>query len=363
MILNTVIEQLAKNRNRVIFEPHGQRRVFVVDAVMLVTYQSTPQILLFSKQYKSPLTWDGETSFDPEANQSVQMPVVYTADDFNSMVQTYSYRPREDDSLWKSPDDLFAILLTRMGGALEMLEYVSTRPNYPTYSPAEAVDTFDGKTSFLIKGIPHTSRMLITLRPERPLDGLNCHPGNFGGRGDRPVETQQLELGNVLMWSLDTGTIHWVTRTRDGNVVSLGEAGHADDYNQFLQWGRRFSSNGWFVGSVTPMPYYIPKATPAEDPAEEETTEPGSRLWLKVMNDLLRVNAIIPGELSPAAEVLLREVCIRHFPGTSVANRSEEYEQLAGDTILQYSAGKSATIIKALNEAKLLITEAFKKLD
>lgn len=361
MILNTVIEQLAKNRNRVIFDPHGQCQVFVIDAVVLVAYQSTPQILLFSKQYKSPLTWNGDTSFDPEANQSVQIPVVYTADDFNSLVETYSYRPREGYSLWKTTDDLFAILLTRMGGALEMLEYGATRPTYPTYSDNEAADAFDGKTNFLIKGIPHTSRMLITLRPDRPLDGLNYNPGNFGGRGDRPVETQRLEFGNVLMWSSETGTIHWVTKTRDGVVVSLGDAGHADDYNQFLYWGRRFSSNGWFVGTVTPMPYYLPKSTPAEEPAEEETTEPGSRLWLKVMNDLLRVNAIIPGELSPAAEVLLREVCIRHLSGMSVTDRSEEYELLAGDTILEYSAGKSATVIKALNEAKTLITAAFVK--
>ena len=353
MILNTLVEKLLENKNRVVFEPHQKRAVFTIDAVVLVSYQGRAFQLLFTKEFDTPLIWDGEVSFDPEARREELIPVVHICEEFSGILSGgYGHSQRG----WKDANELFVLLMVRARGGLEILEYLSTRPTFPILYD-DCAEVYDGQKGFTDRnGAFHHSRMLIQLRPDNNgLESLRFQGRHHDSFSGQKTSSGKLETGNILMWSELNGSIHWVTRGSDGVVRSLGSIGDAADYDAFLQWGRHFSVKGWTVGDLVAMPYHLPKVEPKRE-------EPNPDVGCAVINSILQqlVNKA-PGTLEPATIVLADAIFRKHFQPTKPVDRSAEYEQLAGDTILEYSAGKSASIIKALNEVKILITAAFVK--
>lgn len=354
MILNTLVEKLLENKNRVIFDPHQKRAVLTIDAVVLASYQGRAFQLLFSKEFDEPLIWDGEVSYDPEARREELIPVVHVCEEFQSLL-CGGYRSQRP---WKDANELFALLMVQVRGGLEILEYRATRPTYPILFD-DCAEVYDGQKGFMDRnGVFHLSRMLIQLRPDN--NGLvslrfpERHHDSFSGQ---KVSSGKLETGNLLMWSELNDSIHWVTRGTDGVVRSLGSAGDAKDYDAFLHWGRRFSVKGWTVGDLYPMPYCLPKV---EAPREAPKPEPKLNPTLALNSALEQVLNCESTMLALSSVVLLDAAAKRYLkPIEEPVDRSAEYEQLAGDTILEYSAGKSASVIKALNEVKILITAAY----
>lgn len=351
-ILNTLVEKLLENKNRVIFDPHQKRAVFTVDAVVLVSHQGRAFQLMFSKEFDQPLVWDGEVHYNPEARREELIPVVYVCEELQGIVNG-GFREQRS---WRDANELFALLLGRIRSGVEILEFKSTRPTYPILFD-DYLGVFDEQKGFTDPmGLFHHSRMLIQLRPDNNgLVGLWLAPRANVPYGNEKPKSGKLETGNILMWSELNDSIHWVTRGSDGVVRSLGSVGEAKDYDDFLQWGRHFSVKGWTVGDVTPMPYSMPK----DEPKREEPKPVDPNLAVNsALEQLLNKQA---GHFENSTIVLLNAVHKRFFQPVQPENRFAEYEQLAGDTILEYSAGKSAVVIKALNEVKLLIQAAFVK--
>jgi hypothetical protein len=353
-LLNSVVEKLLENKNRVILDPHQKRAVMSIDAVVLASFRGQAFQLLFSKEFDAPLVWDGEVHYNPEARSEELIPVVYVCDEFHGLLNSGYGRAERG---WKDANELFTLLLTRVRGGLEILEFAATRPTYPILFD-DCLEVFDNRPGFEdSNGLFHHSRMLIQLRPDNNgLESLRFQARLHDSRSGEKVSSGKLETGNILMWSQLNNSIHWVTRGVDGMVRSLGSAGDAKDYDAFLQWGRRFSVKGWTVGDLIPMPYSLPKASPREEPKVDPDL--GDVAINAALQQLLN-NA--PATPAPATVVLLDAIFRKYFQPVKPVDRSAEYEQLAGDTILEYSAGKSASIIKALNEVKILITAAFVK--
>ena len=386
-LLNSVVEKLLENKNRVIFDPHQKRAVMSIDAVVLASYRGQAFQLLFSKEFDAPLVWDGEVHYNPEARGEELIPVVYICDEFQGLMAGGYGR---GGCGWKDVNELFTLLLVRVRGGLEILEFAATRPTYPILFD-DCLEVFDNRPGFEdSNGLFHHSRMLIQLRPDNNgLESLRFPGRHHDSRSGEKVTSGKLETGNILMWSELNNSIHWVTRGVDGIVRSLGSAGDAKDYDAFLQWGRRFSVKGWTVGDLIPMPYSLPKAEPMKEthPGDLDQALPALKglmgrqsgtLEIPLMNALMAaVDKHLPGdsqrgmhramenilntnpcELDVATLSMLGAAHKIHLPPE---DRSAEYEQLAGDVILEYSAGKSGPVIKALNEVKLLIQAAFVK--
>jgi hypothetical protein len=336
MILNTIVAKLAENDNRVILDPHNRRHVLVIDAVALVTVLERPMVLLYSKELGEPLEVGKEIYPDPDSRENRPLPVVSRTED----VLCYMRRgPTE----WKNPDELFSILLSQQTTEFKVLEFSPAEQVYPIYGD-NAEEAFDQVDTFIdTTGFQQPARMMLRLR--------------WVGRESRNSWNEsptKLKYGNVMIWSATSGNIFWVTRGNDGVVRALEIAGCAADYTELLAWIHRYHIDQWVVRTVIAMPYCIRKAEPRE---EAKPVDPSADINLALQQLLDKQTA----NFEQSTIVLLNAVRKRFFQPVEQVDLSEEYEQLAGDTILEYSAGKSAVVIKALNEVKLLIQAAFVK--
>lgn len=338
-ILQPVVDKLFEDRNRVILDPSRNREPTTVMALALLTVRDEPVQLVFCNKCEYPLVFGSEMMIDPESNSNNLIRSVVYSDELEH------FGRRADYSTCKTSEEVFSTLLGSFGGPeIRLLEFAPTKTVYPTYYDYRKLrDTFDEVTSFIdVNSGVHHPRMLIGLNWQSPEQRRNRE------------EPKPLEFGNALIWSGTSGDIHWVTRQK-GLVVSLGIAGTASDYNELLRFIRQFQPQGWVANSILPMPYHLPKDEAAPEPKRPVDN---SVFHLNVMEHLANADS---GEIKPAIIGLLEIAANKHLAKVQPLDRSAEYEQLAGDTILEYSAGKSATIIKALNEVKLLITAAFVK--
>ena len=337
-ILTPTVNLLAENNNRVVINPEGRIAPIVIDAIALVTYYDAPRVLLFSKEFSEPLELTTGFFMDPESRDNTMIPVVTAAGQV-----LYSMRRQQVE--WKSHDDLFAFLMAQTSPEFTLLEFSPVNPVYPNYHN-HVEEAFDQVETFIdTTGFPQPARMLLKLE--------------WCGREGRNYSEKptKLRYGNVMIWSATSGNIFWATRGKDGVVRALEIAGCAADYSSLLGWVRQYRNDQWMVRGMYAMPYYMPKVeAPREEPKPDPKAETAllNKLLMRLLNE-------DPGHLDPATAVLFDAVAGRHFVPKPQVDRSAEYEQLAGDTILEYSAGKSASIIKALNEVKILITAAFVK--
>lgn len=348
-ILQSAVDKLFTEKNRVIFDPAGHRAVFEVTALALFTFDDEPVQLVFCKNFELPLVISEETMYDPESREQVLLRIVKESDVARNYLRQVTRRESgsRQDHTYGSDDP--AILFSNLiggarGGNVRMLEFLPTRPVYPVYYGYDQLqEAFDGVTSFIdVNSGIHHPRMLL---------GMNWRSPEHRNHGrDTPT---QLEFGNALIWSGSDNCIHWVTR-KNGLAISLGTVGKVEDYSVLLRWIRQFRPHGWEINTVIPMPYHLPKMAPKEDKPEPDN----SVFYLNVMQHLANAE---PDKIDDAIKGMLMVAAGKHLPPVPERDRSEEYELLAGDTILEYSAGKTPTVIKALNEVKTLITAAFVK--
>lgn len=348
-ILQSAVDKLFTEKNRVIFDPAGHRAVFEVTALALFTFNDEPIQLAFCKNFEYPLEIGEETMHDPESRDWVLLRTVKESEIARSYLRQVTRRESDSrqDHTYGSDDPaiLFSSLLSASHGSnTRLLEFVPVRPIYPVYYGFDKIqEAFDGVTSFIdVNSGIHHPRMLL---------GLSWRSPEQRNRGrDTPTA---LEFGNALIWSGSDNCVHWVTR-KNGLAISLGTVGKVVDYSDLLRFTRQLCPQGWEVGTVLPMPYHLPKMAPKEDKPEPDN----SVFYLNVMQHLANAE---PGKIDDAIKGMLMVAAGKHLPPVPERDRSEEYELLAGDTILEYSAGKTPTVIKALNEVKTLITAAFVK--
>lgn len=348
-ILQSAVDRLFTEKNRVIFDPAGHRAVFEVTALALFTFNDEPVQLAFCKNYDYPLEISDDTMMDPESRDPQLLRMVKESDIARNYLRMATVRESgsRTDHTYGSDDSatLFSYLISAArGGNARMLEFLPTRPVYPVYYGFDKLqEAFDGVTSFIdVNSGIHHPRMLL---------GLNWRSPEQRNRGrDTP---NPLEFGNALIWSGSDNCVHWVTR-KNGMAISLGTVGKVEDYSDLLRFTRQFCPQGWEVSTVLPMPYHLPKMAPKEDQPKIDN----SVFYLNVMQHMANAE---PGKIDDAIKGLLMVASSKHLPPVPERDRSEEYELLAGDTILEYSAGKTPTVIKALNEVKTLITAAFVK--
>lgn len=70
-ILQSAVDKLFTEKNRVIFDPAGHRAVFEVTALALFTFDDEPVQLVFCKNFELPLVISEETMYDPESREQV----------------------------------------------------------------------------------------------------------------------------------------------------------------------------------------------------------------------------------------------------------------------------------------------------
>lgn len=337
-ILQPVVDQLFKDRNRVVLDPGRSREPLIVTALALITCMDEPVQLVFCNKFEDPLIFAPEMVIDPNSRDNNLIRTVAHSD------HVVRFLRRVDYSHCETTEQLFSTLMTSFySPEVKLLEFAVAKPVYPTYhGHRDLEEAFDGVTSFLCPstGVQHP-RMLLGLNWQSPEQRRNRE------------EPNPLQFGNALIWA-GSGNIHWVTRVK-GIAVSLGVAGSAADYNELLRFVRQFQPQGWVANSIIPMPYHLPKVEPKPEPKPQPDN---SVFYLNVMQHLANAE---PGKIDDAIRGLLMVAAGKHLPPVPERDRSEEYELLAGDTILEYSAGKTPTVIKALNEVKTLITAAFVK--
>jgi hypothetical protein len=347
-LLQPVIDRLALERNTVMIEdPRRPGEIRNVVAVGLFTIHDEPVQLLFLEGEEWGFEFNGQFTIDPRFSRGDKIQFVTPSEKMYNQFRTGCLGDR------KTADSIFSALVSSNYNPtyVRLLEFAAVKPLYRIHDVRDAREAFEGVDCFVEgNGMIHSARMAIMMenRPGQYREGQMPNSG-----------PKNLEFGNCLVWSGLNGDIHWVDvfgPSRD--AVSLGVAGHADDYNEFLRWTRQFRLGDWVVSLVAPCPMPpIKRMSNEPEPTKPEPTNPDA-----VINAILSqlVNKG-PGQLEPATVVMLDAVFKRHFQPVKPVDRSAEYEQLAGDTILEYSAGRSGPVIKALNEVKLLIQAAFVK--
>lgn len=340
-LLQPMIDKLFNSRNSVMIDRTRNPDVDILEvlAVGLFTIRDTPQILVFVKDGEVPYEFTGSFAHDPRFRGGTMMQVVEPAQNCYNCFRT----GMTGDA--KTADNIFSALISGAfdPSVVRLLEFEAVKTIYPIIDIHDVREAFDGVQNFIDgKGGIHHPRMLINLRT------------NPEGRRRQPEE-EHPEFGNVLVWSGSDHNIYWATSGKSRMGVVLSAVGSAHDYNTFLQWTREFHYRDWKVGAVFPMPYHLPKIEPKPEPKPQPDN---SVFYLNVMQHLANAE---PGKIDDAIMGLLMVAANKHLAPVPERDRSEEYELLAGDTILEYSAGKTPTVIKALNEVKTLITAAFVK--
>lgn len=348
-LLQPMIDKLFNSRNAVVVEASRDRDVLEVLAVGLFTIRDTPVVLGFAKGQGTPFEFTSEAIPDFRHRTDHMLPVVRPAENYCSYFRT----GMTGDS--KSADNIFTALLSGAFDAnqVKLLEFEAVKTIYPVVDFHDMREAFDGVDKFMDdQGIFHFPKALIGLQ----------YAEEYRSRGNMPGYREGvrigLEFGNILMWC-DNGNIWQVSRLPGDTIPrGLNVIGSARGYNEFLRWSREYNCQGWKIGAVLPMPYHVPKVSPRDEPKPATPQSDPSAVINSILQQLLNKE---PGHVETATAILLDAAVKRHIQPPQPVDRSAEYEQLAGDTILEYSAGKSAPIIKALNEVKTLITAAFVK--
>ena len=311
-ILQSAVDRLFTEKNRVIYDPAGARAVFEVTALALFTFDEELVQLVFCKNFEYPLEISDETMYDPESREQVLLRMVKESDiarNYLRMATAREWGSLTDHTYGNDdPATLFSYLIGAVcGGNTRMLEFLPTRPIYPVYYGHDKLqEAFDGVTSFIdVNFAVHRPRMLL---------GLNWRSPEQRNRGrDTP---NPLEFGNALIWSGSDNCVHWVTR-KNGLAISLGTVGKVEDYSDLLRFTRQFCPQGWDVRTVLPMPYHLPKMAPKEDTPEPDN----SVFYLNVMQHL--ANAA-PGQIEPAIQALLKAAATTHLSKPQHDHASDE---------------------------------------
>jgi hypothetical protein len=310
-ILQSAVDKLFTEKNRVIFDPAGHRAVFEVTGLALFTFDDEPVQLAFCKNFDYPLEIGDDTMMDPESRDPQLLRTVKESDIARNYLRMRTVRESgsstDHDYGSEDPAVLFSYLMgAARGGNVRMLEFIPTRPVYPCYYGYDKLrDAFDGITSFIdVNSGIHHPRMLL---------GLNWRGPEHRDRGrDTPT---QLEFGNVLIWSGSDNCIHWVTRKK-GVAVSLGSVGKVEDYSELLRFTRQFRPHGWEINTILPMPYHLPKVSPKEDKPEVDQAV----FFLKVLETL--VNKPV-GQVDDASLSLLEAGYKKHLDPAPIDSMSK----------------------------------------
>jgi len=347
-ILQSAVDRLFTEKNRVIFDPAGHRAVFEVTALALFTFNDEPVQLAFCKNFESPLEIGDETMYDPESRDQVLLRTVKESEIARSYLRQVTRREsgsRQDHTYGSDdPAILFSSLLSASHGSnTRLLEFVPTRPIYPVYYGFDKLqEAFDGVTSFIdVNSGIHHPRMLL---------GLGWRSPEQRNRGrDTP---NALEFGNALIWSGSDNCVHWVTR-KNGLAISLGTVGKVEDYSDLLRFTRQFCPQGWEVSTVLPMPFHLPKMAPKEDQPEVDQAV----FFLKVLETLVNKSV---GEVDDASLSLLETAYLKHVEPAPVDNFMR-LQNILASAIDEYMVILDGVGAKKRAEIKAGIIEHFEK--